>query len=363
MSIATLFALFIGRKISLTERLTIQESLNEFSLSGMVRTFKTIIFATFVIEGIGAIILSTRLIPIYGIGNGIFKSIFHSISAFCNAGFDIFGSTDHPYASLTSFYNDPIVVLTLSLLIILGGLGFIVWKDITILKEFSAYRLHTKVVLIATAILLISGTALFLLFEHNNPGTFQAMSWPDKILNAFFQSVTSRSAGYNTFHIADMTDLSKFLTVILMFIGAASGSTGGGVKVTTISVIIFAIIATIKGSDDVNILRRRVPRHIVMKAFALSMLGLVSVSLTTGIIMFNQRINFLDSLFEAVSAFGTVGLSTGLTPDLGIISQLIIIALMFIGRVGLLTAAIALGVRHTNHKEPYRYPEGKITVG
>lgn len=361
MSIATLLALFIGRKISLRERLTIQESLSEFSLSGMVRTLKAILLATLIIESIGALILSARLIPLYGISGGIYRGIFHSVSAFCNAGFDIFGTAVDPYSSLTTFYDDPVILLTISALIIVGGLGFIVWKDLFTQKRFSFYRLHTKVVLLTTLFLLISGTLLFLFLEYNNPLTLQGMSWPAKILNAFFQSVSSRSAGFNSFPMEDMSELSKLLTVILMFIGAASGSTGGGVKVTTFSVLLFTVIASLRGNDDVNILRNRIPRHIVLKSLTLVTMGFVLVLLTTAIIMFNQHASFINSVFEATSAVGTAGLTTGLTPQLNVVSRLVLIVMMFIGRVGLLTAALAL--RNREHNLPYRYPEGKITVG
>lgn len=361
MSAATLFTMFLGRHIGIKERLTIQESLNEFSLSGMVRTLKNIVVATIIIEIIGAFILSFRLIPMYGFSDGLAKSIFHSVSAFCNAGFDLFGTEEEHFVSLLSFQKDPLVILTVSFLIIVGGLGFIVWKDIFINKHFRRYILHTKVVLALTAILTLAGMILTFIFEYNN--TLSGLPLPSKLLNAYFHSVSSRTAGFNTFSIADMTEISKFTTIILMFIGAAPGSTGGGIKVTTFSVIIFTVISSIKGSEEVNMFKRGIPVTIIMKSISIIILSLGVVFTTTMILMINNEGSFLNCLYESTSAFGTVGIATGITPNLNTVSKIAIMITMFMGRIGPLSVAIALAMRRKKTQQLFKYPEGRITVG
>jgi len=363
MSAATLFSLIVGRRMGLKERLTIQESLNEFNLSGVVKTLKTILIATFIIEAAGAVILSTRLIPLYGIKDGIIKSVFHSVSAFCNAGFDIFGSRGNEFTSLSAFNNEPLIVLPISFLFILGGLGFVVWKDVVTVRKFSDFMLHTKVVLLATAVLIVSGTIMLFIFEYNNPATLKELPLLSKIMNAYFHAVTPRTAGFNTLSIGEMTGPSKFLNIFLMFIGAAPGSTAGGVKVTTFSVVLFAVISYIRGQEDVNMLRRRVPGTMLHKSLSIIIIGMTIVSVTTMVLLFSYEGDFMQVLFESVSAFGTVGLSTGITPDLCTFSKIQIIITMFFGRVGPLSAAIFITMRQNNRKLPYKYPEGKINVG
>ena len=363
MSMATLFSLIIGRRVSLKERLTIQESLNEFTLSGMVRTLKNILLATLFIELIGALLLSTRLIPIYGIRDGIIRSVFHSISAFCNAGFDIFGNPGSEFVSLVPFRNDPLIILVISFLFIVGGLGFLVWREVWFTRRFSHLMLHTQVVLLATILLIFIGTLLLFLFEYNNAATIRDLPFWSKLLNAYFHAVSPRTAGFNTLQVADMTESSKFVTILLMFIGAASGSTGGGIKVTTFSILVFGVLSSIKGQDDVNILRKRVSDTVFRKSISIITLSLILVVITTLILLINNEGSFMQVLFEATSAFGTVGLSTGITPNLNTISKYAIIATMYLGRVGPLSAAIALSLLQSTGKLPYRYPEGRITVG
>ncbi|HOJ09259.1 MAG TPA: TrkH family potassium uptake protein [Clostridiales bacterium] len=363
MSLATMFSLVLGRRIGLKERLAIQESLNEFTLTGIVRVFKKILYATFAIEFIGAAVLSTRLIPLYGLKSGIAKSVFHSISAFCNAGFDIFGSVGNEFISLTQLNREPVIIITIGLLIIIGGLGFIVWKDVVQNRKFSSFMLHTKIVLIVTTILIVSGSVLFFVFESNNPETLKGLPWADKILNAWFHAVTPRTAGYNSLPIAQMTEPSKLMTIFLMFVGGASGSTAGGIKVTTFSVIIFATLSFIKGEHDVNLLSRKIPDTVLRKSLAIVTLSSALVFATTIILLINKEGTLMEALFEAVSGFGTVGLTTGITPGLKVISKLQLILTMFLGRVGPLSAAMIISFGQGSKILPYKYPEGKISVG
>ncbi len=363
MTFATLFSLFLGRHIGLKERLAIQESLNEFSLSGMVRIIKRILIATFAIEFIGAAMISTRLIPLYGFGEGIAKSLFHSISSFCNAGFDIFGSADNKFISLVSFQQDPVMLITTTVLIITGGLGFIVWKDIIANKKFSSFILHTKVVLITTLVLIVSGTLLLYVFESNNKSTLANLPTSFKLLNSYFHSVTPRTAGFNSLSVGELTEPSKLLTILLMFIGAAPGSTAGGIKVTTFTLLIWTALSYIKGDNDVNLLNRRIPNTVIIKSFCILMLSLTLIFTTTMVLLINKDGTLMQVLFETVSAFGTVGLSTGITPTLCFSSKLMIILTMFFGRVGPLSAAITISTAQKHKNQPYRFPEGKIGVG
>lgn len=359
MSLATFFWLLLGRKIGLKERLVMQESISEHNLSGIVRVLKKILIITFIIEGFGAAALAFAFIPAFGVREGIVKSVFHSISAFCNAGFDLMGG----FRSLTDFNSNPIVIFTVTSLAVLGGLGFIVWRDMGRNRRWSHFSLHTKVVLLAVISLIISGVLLFLIFEYTNPATMGPLPFHTKLMNAYFHSVTSRTAGYNALPIESMTASSKLLIIMFMFIGAAPGSTAGGVKVTTVSVILFAVFSTIRGEEEVNILKRRVPEHIIRKALAITAISLLLIVIMAMILLTIEKKPFIDVLFEVVSAFGTAGLSTGLTPELHTASKYALILTMYLGRVGPFSAAIALALRRGNRTLHFKYPEGKIVVG
>ncbi len=353
-------ALVLGKKMGLKERLTLQESFNDFGLQGIVKLFKNILIATFSIELVGAIILSFRFIPLFGWVNGSAKSIFHSISAFCNAGFDILGTTSQPYQSLTNYNNDPLIILVIAILFVIGGLGFVVWRDIVKVRKFKEFMLHTKIVLIFSGVLILFGTIMFLLFEYTN--TMEGMPFMQKVLNAFFHSVTPRTAGFNTLPLNEMTSQSQLLTIILMFIGAAPGSTGGGIKITTFAILLFTVITYIRGINDVNIMKRKVNETIVKKALSIVFMAFSLILLTTFVLLFVNAGTFSECLFEATSAFGTVGLSTGITTSLPFIGKLMIIITMFFGRVGPLAIALTLTQTRSN-KQLYTYPEGKISVG
>jgi trk system potassium uptake protein TrkH len=372
MTAAYSFILVLGKRMGLKERMTIRESLNEFNIQGVVKLFRTILIATFSIELAGVVLLSTRFIPAFGFWSGLGKSIFHSISAFCNAGFDIMGTVSAPFVSITGFNNDPIVVLTIAFLFIIGGLGFVVWKDIlqfdededTGKKRFSIRRfkdlmLHSKVVLIMTSLLIVLGTALILIFEFDN--TLDGMGFIQKLGNAFFHAVTPRTAGFNTLPVENLQPETQFLTAILMFIGAAPGSTGGGIKITTMAIIVFAIFSYLRSSEEVNMLKRKIAPAVVRKAIAIFFVGISIVFLTTFVLLLSGAGTFKECIFEAISAFGTVGLSTGITPALPLAGKIAITMTMFVGRVGPL--ALAVSLTPLGVKKPYQYPEGKISVG
>lgn len=358
MSVATLGALLIGKKISLRERLIMQASLNQSNLSGVVKLTRQILYVTFFIEFIGAVLLSVVFIPEYGIGKGIAYSIFHSISAFCNAGFDLVGG----YRSLTPYVENPIINFTIMLLIILGGLGFTVIFDIITKRKFKRLSLHSKIVINVSIILIVVSAVLFFLMEYKNPGTMQELSFTGKIWASLFQAVTPRTAGFNTIDLAGMQNSSKLLTMVLMFIGGSPASAAGGIKTTTIAVLILAVRSLIAGKQEVEVFGRRLSYKAVNKALAVVFLGLSVVIIGTMILSFTDAgEEFLYILFEIISAFGTVGLSLGITPLLSEAGKLLIIIVMFSGRVGALTILLALATKE--HKSLYQYPEEKIIVG
>lgn len=357
-TLATFFSVLLGRRVGLKRMLLVQESINHFSFEGIIKLLRSVVLATFVIEFIGALMLSISFVPRFG-PRGIYMALFHSISAFCNAGFDLMGE----YNSLIGYNNDPIVVYTTASLIIIGGIGFIVWKDLYEFRKNKSFYLHTKVVLIATAMLIVSGSVFFFSFEGNNPATMGSMSFFEKLNASIFHSVTCRTAGFNSIPIGDMRDISKVGSIILMFIGAAPGSTAGGIKVTTISVVIMTIVSQVKGLDQTIILKRRVPHYVVDKSLAIiGLSAVIVISVATAILEIENGV-FIDVLFEATSAFGTVGLSTGITPFLHGMSKLLLIITMFLGRVGPLSFAIALALRSNKKDLDTIYPEGKIVVG
>ncbi len=364
MSLYTIFAMLTGKHMGLRERLTIQESISNFNLKGVFNTFRYIMMITFIIEGIGALLFATQLIPKYGLVVGAGKSIFQAISAFCNAGFDLFGSTNAKFVSLTGMNNNYVMLLTTAFLIIIGGLGFIVWNDVFFNKRFSTLTLHTKLVLLMTGFLLIAGTVSFHYLESNNMLTFGRMDNVTNWVNAFFQSVTCRTAGFNSVPIDKMYDTSNFISIILMFIGAAPGSTGGGVKVTTVSVILLAVFSFTKGEEDLQIFKNRIPQSVVIKSISIIVLSFMVVSVSTIVLLINnQGVRFLQAIYESTSAFGTVGLTMGITPALHTISKYAIIITMFLGRVGPLTAMVVFVSLQKNKKSKWRYMEGKIVVG
>ena len=364
MTVTTLFALIIKKRINLRERLLIQESLNQIDLSGLVKLTRYILLTTFIIEGCGAILLSTVFIPQFGLYKGVWYSIFHAISAFCNAGFDLMGVISGPFSSLTYYVNNFTITITISLLIILGGIGYPVILDVIKNRKLSKLNLHSKVVLFTTAILILFGMIFILGLEFNNPQTLGKLGFGGKILASLFQSVTLRTAGFNTIDLGLMKESSIFLMMILMFIGASPASTGGGVKTTTVATLVLTVKSFILEKQDIEVCERRIGESTVKKSLGIFLLGITVVVMGTLIISITDPdFNILDVGFEVVSAIATVGLSIGGSPNLSVLGKIFIMLFMFMGRVGSLTIFMALASRGVKNNSPIKYPEGKIIVG
>jgi trk system potassium uptake protein TrkH len=358
MTFATLFAFLLGKRISLKERLLLQESLNYISIQGVVRLTKRIIIFSAVIELLGAILLSIRFSFDMPIEKAIYFGIFHSISNFNNAGFDIMGE----FRSFTAYVSDPIVSLTVCTLIILGGIGFIIMNEVYEYRETRRLSMHTKVVFWTTAALVVIGTSLIFLFEFNNGKTLQPLPFHGKFLGSLFQAVTPRTAGSNTLNIPDLTQPTLYLIILLMFIGASPGSTGGGIKTTTFATLLGAVWSQVRGKEDVIFFRERIVYSTIYKALTVTLSGLFLVVIITMLLTITEQgKDFLMILFESTSAFATVGLSMGLTPDLSSIGKVLISITMFAGRVGPLTIAYAVAMRRK--QDAFRYPKGKIMIG
>lgn len=353
------FSIFFKQRIGLARRNLIQESVSALKLAGVVKLVRKIIIGTAIFEGIGAVVLAIRFIPKMGFAVGIYNAVFHSISAFCNAGFDLMGRYEE-YSSLTAYSGDIVVNITIMLLIIIGGLGFIVWDDIWHNRlKFRKYSLHSKIVIISTTVLVFGGAILFGIFEHNN--TMAGMNPVETVLASLFASVTTRTAGFNTIDLGAMTQSSKLLTDVLMFIGGSPGSTAGGIKTTSIVVMICYIGANLNGIQGVNILGRRISEEDVKKASVVMgiNMGIAVVALIA--ITAVQPFNMDDLLLEVFSAIGTVGLSTGLTRQLTTFSKLVIIFLMYCGRIG--STTFATSFIGNKRRAPVQYPVEHINVG
>ncbi|APF23101.1 TrkH family potassium uptake protein [Clostridium butyricum] len=359
MIIATLFSLMLKRKIGLKERGMLQESVSTVHIGGIVRLTKHILFGTVIFEAIGAVVLALRFYPDMGLKQGIYNGIFHSISAFCNAGFDLMGRFE-PSSSLTLYSGDIVVNLVIMSLIVVGGVGFLVWEDIFTNKlKFCKYRLHTKIVLVVTATLIIVPAIIFYSIERTK--SFADMGTTESWLASFFQSVTPRTAGFNTVNIAELSEGSILLTIILMVIGGSPGSTAGGVKTTSFAVIILSLIASIRHTEDINVFNRRLERDVIKKAYDVITIYFMCCALAVLLICALQPFGLKEVFFEVVSALSTVGMSTGITPDLNSLSKFIITLLMFFGRVGSLSVALVFSEK----KEyiPIRKPVEKISIG
>ncbi|AHN22539.1 TrkH family potassium uptake protein [Lysinibacillus varians] len=358
MTFATLLFLLLGKKISLKERLLLKEAFNNISMAGLVKLVKRILLFTALIELIGGLILSIRFSFDMPIGKAIYFGFFHSISNFNNAGFDLMGG----FQGLTAYVADPFVVLTICALITIGGLGFIVMNELYEYRETKRLSVHSKIVLSATVILTVGSTLLIFLFEYTNSKTIGDLTGMGKILGSFYQAVTPRTAGSNTLPIGDLTHSTLFLTILLMFIGAGSGSTAGGIKITTFAVLAATLWAQIRGKEDVVLFRRRIVIETILKALTVAMCGMVIVVFVTIFLSITeQKHSFMMYLFEATSAFGTVGLSMGLTPELTPAGRILIILTMFAGRLGPLTIAFAITKRRK--PEAFHHPKGNIMIG
>ncbi|MDD2494326.1 MAG: TrkH family potassium uptake protein [Tissierellia bacterium] len=359
MTMTAMISFFFGKRISLKTRIFIMEERNVDELQGVVRLTKYIVIYTFLVELAGAFLLSFAFIPDYGVTKGIAFSLFHSISAFCNAGFDLVGD------SMVIYVDNPIITFTICSLIVIGGLGFFVFLDIKASKNFNRLTLHTKLVLIITGILLVGGTIVIFLLEYNNPGTLGNLTLSGKIQASVFQAVVPRTAGYYSLHLEELRVPTVFLTIILMFIGGSSASTAGGIKTTTAGVIAIAIFNYVRGKRDIEVFEKRITLETVMKAIAIIGLSAFIITIVAFILTISESItgfSFLDILFETTSAFGTVGSTRGLTPVLSGLGKALLSIVMYIGRVGPLTIAFAF-MKERKNIGNYMYPEGKIIIG
>lgn len=358
MSVATLFAFVFRKRISLKERLILQEAMNQMNMEGIVRLIRKVIIYSLTIEGIAAFIFAIRWSFDMPVGKAIYYGVWHAISMFNNAGFDLFGE----FRSLTIYVSDPVVNIVAMSLIILGGIGFIVMSELTeYRKSKRKLSLHTKVVLSATSFLIVFGALVIFIFEYTNSKTLAPLDPVGKVLAAFFQSVTPRTAGANTLDIAGLRQATQFFIIILMFIGASPGSTGGGIKTTTFTTLVGAVIAMIRGKEDIVFFKERLGGDRILKATTITLIALSWIIFTTMVLTTCEDRQFLPIIFEVTSAFSTVGLSMGITSSLTIAGKLMIILTMFIGRLGPLTIAYALGPKQ--EKDLIKYPQGKITIG
>ncbi|MFP7255558.1 TrkH family potassium uptake protein [Terribacillus goriensis] len=358
MTLTVFIAMLLRRNISFEERHLVKESLNQSSYEGIVRMVRFVLLFTVFCEMIGTLILGLHWGSEFGYSKSFYYGLFHSISAFNNAGFDIMGD----FSSMTAYVGDPIVNLTLTILLILGGIGFIVVADVIQKKKGKRLTLHTKVVLWMSAILVAGGTLLIFLLEYGNPATIGHLAWNDKLLASYFHGVVPRTAGFNSLNTADLTLGSQLVTMALMFIGGGTGGTAGGIKVTTFAILLFAVWALIKGKQEVNIRNRRIPGDLVFRAFSITTYSVLLVSLFVFLLAITEKGAALNYIaFEVLSAFGTVGMTLGLTPELSEPGKMLLSLLMFMGRVGPITIAFALAFRI--RKTAVRNPEERIIIG
>lgn len=365
------FFVILKRRITVRERIMIQETYNMQGLSGMIAFVLRILKGTFIIEGIGALLYAFQFVPEFGIVKGIGYSIFHSISAFCNAGIDVLGSS-----SFISYVDNPIVNLTTMFLIVIGGIGFTVWYDVahnckvvmgkkqSKKRIFTKLTLHSKIALVMTGFLLVAGTLLVFVLEYHNPETIGGMSLGDKLMTSAFHSVSTRTAGFATVSQAGLRPGTKFITTLWMFIGGSPGGTAGGIKTTTIAMLILTCLNVIYGKRDTECFGRKIPVEnfrtgfsVVVVAFGFLLTGLTLLT------VFEPEMDFLSLLYEAVSAIGTVGLTADVTPNLGTASKIVIMCMMYIGRLGPVTIALVFGTRKNMKERIRELPEQRIMVG
>lgn len=362
MTILTLFSFLLHRRIGLSERLIIVSTLNLNDMDGVVRMVQHVLIGTAFFEGAGTLLLAIRFVPRYGWAGGLWRSLFHAISAFCNAGFDLLGRPGQPFIGMSEYAGDPLVLFTVITLIIAGGLGFFVWEDVWRNRSFHNLRLYSKMALVTTAVLVVGGAAYFFFAEYSNAGTLGGMPVWEKLINALFQSVTLRTAGFNTINQASLRDSSMALSVVFMLIGGSSGSTAGGIKTVTVFILLLTLHAGLRGSDEVTFHGRAIPNRRAMNAVTLSlmvtcmfMLGSMTLSLVDGI-------PFLRAAFETASAMGTVGLTADVTCSLGQFSRVVLIVLMYTGRVGILSFSLAFLTRG-RYQTKIKYPTFDIMIG
>lgn len=360
MSFVTLFSIFLQKKIGLQERQLLAQSSGNVRLSGVIKLMKGIFIGTFTFEAIGAAILAFAFYGEMGLGKSIYYGIFHSVSAFCNAGFDLMGFRGE-YSSLSYYETNPLVCFTIMALVLIGGLGFFVWSDIWKNKfAFSKYSLHSKIVLYTVAILVFSGWFFFYMFELNE--NLYKLAYPDKIMTALFMSVSTRTAGFNTMNLAGLSEAGKLLTMCLMFIGGGVGSTSGGVKITTIAVLVLAVSAFAKGKRDVVVFKKRLENDTIRHAASIFIVYFFAIIIATMILCTTDGIRLQDALFETVSAISTVGYSVIGVHNLSTIAQIVIMILMFGGRIGFMSLLMVFWEKENNEEQIER-PTEKIMIG
>ncbi|MBQ7001932.1 MAG: potassium uptake protein, TrkH family [Oscillospiraceae bacterium] len=361
MSAATMLVFVLRKRIGFKQRLVMAQALSVSDMDGIVNLQKTVLKGSFFVEGIGALILFLRFLPEFGVVNALKWGVFHSISAFCNAGFDIFGCMS-PGASLLEFQSDPIVLLTLGALVVIGGLGFVVWQEIAEHHSFKKFSVYTKLVLLTTFSLIVTGWLLTCILEWNNPGTLGDLSVGDKLLNGLFQSITLRTAGFAAIDQALLTEGGKAMSMVLMLIGGSSGSTAGGLKTVTFVVLLLFMASRARGRETVCVYKRTIPQGQVLDAMTIAFI-MIALAMFGGIfISATSPIGFTDALYESVSALATVGLTAGATGSLSIPAQILIIVYMYFGRVGVLTISMGF-LTGDRAEERFRYAETKLLIG
>jgi len=359
MTLLSFLALLLRRQVVLHERIILQETLNSWSIRGVMKLARVVLYTVVFFEGLGALLLFFVFIRDYPFITALKFSIFHSISAFCNAGFDLLGG----FRSLTGYVDNPLLVFTITSLIIFGGIGFVVIYDLrSNLFNWKKITIHSKIAILTTIILIILGTLIIGLLEWRNPGTMGPLSIRGKILSSYFQSVTPRTAGFNTLNIGNMRNATLLFIILLMFIGASPGGTGGGIKTVTFTVLISAVRATLMGYENVEIMERKLYWDSVRKAWALFFLSIGLIFIGWFTLLISENFLPINLLFEVVSAFGTVGLSTGITPSLSTVGRIVIILVMYLGRVGLVVFGLSFlyPLRRKSHIE---LPYGEVSIG
>ena len=360
-SLAGRFFFALRRRRGLRQRMVLAQALGSDTYSGIVSLVRNILRGTAAVEGVGALILFFRFLPEFGFGRALWYGVFHSVSAFCNAGFDVLADVDAG-GSLCRYATDPVVNFTIMALIIIGGLGFAVWGDIRHHRRFSRLSVYSRLVVIITTVLIFGGAGVFAALEWNNPNTIGDLTVPQKLMAALFQSVTLRTAGFATFDQNALSDVSKAASDLLMLVGGSSGSTAGGVKTATVGVILLSAWSTARGRTSVHVMKRRIPRQAVENASALFILVLLLSGLGAAFLSIADHVSLENALYETISALCTVGLTTGITSSLGTASQIILIVLMFFGRLGIMT--ISVGFMAANRaEERVSYAETKIMIG
>ncbi|MEK3992859.1 MULTISPECIES: TrkH family potassium uptake protein [Robertmurraya] len=354
MSFAVLIYLVLGRKIGFKERVLVQQALNQTSLGGIVQLVRNLFIFSLGIELIAMILLSLRWVPEMGFAKGIYYSFFHSISAFNNAGFALWSD------GLSRYVGDPVVNIVITLLFIIGGIGFTVLADLKNKRTFQKLSLHSKIMIIGTFVINLLAMFFIFFLEYGNPNSLGSLSVVEKWWASYFQAVTPRTAGFNTLDIGSLTDPTIHLMILLMFVGAGSASTGGGIKLTTFLIIVLTVVTYLKGKKEIVVARRSISDTIIFRSLAITMIALTLVFLAVFVLTITEDSTFLPILFEVVSAFGTVGLSMGITASLSIIGKIVIIIVMFTGKLGPLTLAFSLA---RQEKSKIRYPQEDVLTG